>query len=60
MGGNALESIRSSLPLPPCLDPDLHRLVDIFGPSLIIDPQLNDIAIFKLMGFALRPRGTQA
>lgn len=60
IGKNSLESIRSSLPLPPYLDPNLYRLINILGSSLVIDPQLNDIPIFKLMGFTLRARGTKA
>ena len=47
-----LESVRRSLPLPPELNSNLHTLINVLRPALIIHPKLQNIAILDLT----RPR----
>jgi hypothetical protein len=32
---------------------DLDALVDVFGTALVVDPELQDVAVFDLVGAAL-------
>ena len=48
------------LPFPPDFDPNLHTLVDILCPTLVIDPELEQIAVLEFVCSAFRVRGAEA
>jgi hypothetical protein len=60
VGIDILESIRRSLPLPSQLNSNLHTLINILRPALIIHPKLQNIAILDLTRPRLGVRWTQA
>lgn len=43
-----LEWVRMCLPLPPYFYLDFDALVDVFGATLVIDPELEQIPIFEV------------
>ena len=43
-----LECIRSGLPFSVYLDLYLHAFIDVFGPTLVVHPKLENIAILEL------------
>jgi hypothetical protein len=45
-----LEGIRACLPFPPDLDSDFDGLVDVLCSTLIVDAELEDVAVFDRMG----------
>jgi hypothetical protein len=44
---NALEGIRGALPLAADLDADLDGLVDVLCAALVVDAELEDVAVFE-------------
>jgi hypothetical protein len=50
----SLERINPRLPLPSQLDADLDALVDVLGAALVVDAELQDVAVFDLVGAAVR------
>ena len=57
---NSLEWIAVILPLPAHLDLDLHALVDVLGPALVIHAELEQIAVLQLVRPRLVVRGREA
>jgi hypothetical protein len=51
---NSLERINPCLPLASQLHADLDALVNVFGAALVVDPELEDVAVFDLVGAAVR------
>lgn len=47
-GSHILERICGSLPFPAYLDADTNAFVDVFCPTLIVDAELEGVAVFEL------------